>query len=203
MSTDAMREDLNFLRTLVEGGQDWQRPFGRVYFAAGLCYSVQMLMHGAQLLGVLPTAGWSAIVVGFGPTVVFLALLTILIRLNGPMIGSAVAKAVGSVFGAVGIGNLVIAAMIASVAWRERGLTTWLIFPCVVMALQGLAWLTAWQLRRRAWILVVAAGWFATSLAMAASIESLAGYVIAAGLGMFGFMLVPGAVMMRRPTVEA
>jgi hypothetical protein len=203
MSSDALREDLSFLRSLVEGGQDWQRPFGRVYFAAGLCYGVQMLMHGAQLLGVLPTAGWSAIAVGFGPTGVFLALLTILIRLNGPMIGSAVAKAVGSVFGAVGICNLVLAAVIATVAWREQSLTIWLIFPCVVMALQGLAWLTAWQLRRRAWLLVVAAGWFATSLAMAISIENIAGYVIAAGVGMFGFMLVPGAVMMRRPAAEA
>jgi hypothetical protein len=203
MTFESARDDLSFMRGLVEGGQDWQRPFGRVYFAAGLCYGAQMLMHGGQFVGVLPEAGWPALAIGLGPTGVFLVLLVWLNRLNGPLAGTAVARAVGSVFGAVGVANLAIAAIVGSVAWREHSITIWLIYPCIVMALQGVAWMVAWQLRRRGWLGLVAAGWFATGLAMAASIEAIGGYVLAAGLGMLGFLLIPGAIMMRQAPAAA
>ena len=101
-------------------------------------------------------------------------------------------------FGAVGLTNLALVLAIGSVAWRRHSLETWLIYPCVVMVLQGLAWLVAYMLRRRGWLAGVAAGWFATGLAMAACIDNIAGYVISAGLGMFAFMLLPGLYMLRQ-----
>jgi hypothetical protein len=195
----SVEEDLAFMRALVQPDDAFQRTFGQSYFAAGLCYSVQMLLHGLQ------TLGWGqqapvAMAIGLGPTVIFLAMLAwILGRSRNRRPVGTVGKAVGAVFGAVGIANLFLIVVIGSLAWREQSLTIWLIYPCVVMVLQGAAWMVAYTLRRRAWLGLVAFGWFFTGIAMAFAIGSGLAFIAAAGIGMFAFMLVPGAVLMRRP----
>jgi hypothetical protein len=199
MNVEKARDDLAFMRALVEPTDNWQKQFGETYFAAGLCYCIQMLLHGAQFVGLAPSSGPVALAIGFGPTVVFLALLVWIIRRNRQSpAGGATTRAVGSVFGAVGAANLALVLVIGSVAWRWHSLGTWLIYPCVVMVLQGMAWLVAFMLRRRRWLGLVAVGWFATGLAMAVCIDSPAGFVISAGVGMFAFMLLPGLFMLRQ-----
>ena len=69
------RDDLAFMRALVEPTDNWQKQFGETYFAAGLCYCAQMLLHGGQFLGLAPSSGPVALAIGLGPTVVFLVLL--------------------------------------------------------------------------------------------------------------------------------
>ena len=75
MNADEARDDLAFMRSLVAAGEDGQKTFGQVYFAAGLCYGAQMLLHGAQALGIIPNNGALSLAIGFGPTAVFLAIL--------------------------------------------------------------------------------------------------------------------------------
>jgi hypothetical protein len=199
MNVDTARDDLAFMRALVEPDDQWQRQFGLTYTAAGACYCIQMALHAVQFLGALPTSGPIALAIGLGPTIVFMAiLLGVISRRGAAPRGSATAKAVGSVFGAVGLTNLVLIAAIGSIAWRLGSLTVWLIYPCVVMILQGMAWLVVYMMRRRGWLAVVAGGWFAVGVAMAASIQNVAGYVAAAGLGMFAFMLLPGLFVLRQ-----
>jgi hypothetical protein len=199
MNVDSARDDLAFMRALVEPGDAWQKQFGEAYSAAGLCYCVQMLLHGGQFFGLVPASGPIALTVGLGPTVVFLLLLIWIIRRNPrPAGGSATSRAVNSVFGAVGFTNMALILTIGSIAWRWHSINTWLIYPCVVMILQGLAWLVAYMLRRRPWLAGVAAGWFATGVAMAYFIDNPAGFVISAGVGMFAFMLAPGLFLLRQ-----
>ncbi|HEX2817336.1 MAG TPA: hypothetical protein VHN39_13140 [Phenylobacterium sp.] len=199
MNVDSARDDLAFMRALVEPGDAWQKQFGEAYSAAGLCYCVQMLLHGGQFFGLVPPSGPIALTVGLGPTVVFLLLLIWIIRRNPrPAGGSATSRAVNSVFGAVGFTNMALILTIGSIAWRWHSINTWLIYPCVVMILQGLAWLVAYMLRRRPWLAGVAAGWFATGVAMAYFIDNPAGFVISAGVGMFAFMLAPGLFLLRQ-----
>ncbi len=76
------------------------------------------------------------------------------------------------VFAAVGMSNLALVAVIGSVALREKSITTWLIYPCTVFVLQGAAWLMAYTLRRRAWLGLVALGWFVTALGMGWAVGS-------------------------------
>jgi hypothetical protein len=199
MNADSARDDLAFMRSLVDPGDRWQKQFGETYSAAGLCYCVQMLLHAGQFLGVTPSEGPGALAIGLGPTAVFLAILAWIIQRNrsGYPAGGTT-RAVGSVFGAVGATNLVLVVVIGSIAWRLHSTTVWLIYPCVVMVLQGMAWLVAFMLRRKGWLGLVALGWFVTGVAMAASISDMAGFVIAAGLGMFCFMLLPGLFMLRQ-----
>jgi hypothetical protein len=198
MNANSAHDDLAFMRALVTAGEDGQRTFGEVYAAGGLCYGGQMLMHGAQALGWLPTSEVPALAIGLGPTVVFLVLLIGILSRQRPQNPTAINRAVGAVFGAVGLANLLLIAIIGSVSWRLHSQTVWLIYPCVVMVLQGMAWLVAFMLRRRSWMGVVALGWFLTGLGMGAAILDMAAYIIVAGLGLFGFMLVPGLVILRQ-----
>lgn len=199
MNTDTAREDLAFLRGLVEPDERWQKGFGEVYAAGGACYGGQMVLHALQGFGLIPGDGWPALVVGVGPTVLFLALFVWSSRRNRARpSGGATSRAVGAVFGAIGLANFALIAIMASVALREHNLKIWLIYPCVVLVMQGSAWLVAYMLRRRGWFALVAAGWFAVGLGMAAAIETMSLYILIGGLGFFAFMLVPGLVMMRQ-----
>ncbi|MFI4934794.1 MAG: hypothetical protein ACHP7N_09275 [Caulobacterales bacterium] len=198
--TDTLRDDLAFMKALVQAGDDSQRGLGQIYFWSGLIYGGQALLAAAQLFGLLPTGGLPGVIIGLGPTLVFLVVLVSFIWRNRktPPTGM-VAKAMGAVFGAVGMANLALVAAIGSVAVREKSITIWLIYPCAVFILQGAAWLAAYALRQRHWLLVVAGGWFLTGIAMALAIEKLGFYVLFIGLGMFSCMVVPGWAMMRTP----
>lgn len=202
MTPTSAQDDLAFMRSLVETNGGFQRSFGEAYFAAGLCYGVQMLLHAIQMLGWIGD-GAIGLVIGLGPTVVFIALLTWIITRDGrkPTGGGVVSRAVGAMFGAVGVANLALIAVIGSVAWREQSLTIWLIYPCVVLILQGMAWMVVYALRRRTWYGVVAIGWFVTGIGMAMAIHSPAAFIAVGGAGFIAFMLVPGWVMMRQPKV--
>ena len=187
------------MRALVQPDEAWQRQFGEIYLACGLCYGGQMLMHAGQMAGLVPYQGVPAHVIGFGPTVVFMALLIWLIRRNpGAAGGGVTSRAVGSVFGALGLANLALVVIIGSLAWREHSITIWLLYPCVVLVLQGMAWLVAYMLRRKTWFAVVALGWFATGIGMALAIKTLGAFIFIAALGFFAFMVIPGFVMMRQ-----
>jgi len=198
MNVDEARDDLAFIKALVAPEDRWQTQFGQIYFAAGVCYSVQMLGHIGQFLGVAPSDGPMAQVIGWGPTVVFLAVMIWIIRRGKEQASGAVSRAVGAVFAAVGLSNLALCLSIGSVALRLHSQTIWLIYPCVVMVLQGLAWMVAYMLRRRPWLGVVAVGWFAVGIAMAVCIENMVGFVAAATVGIVCFMLLPGFYLMRQ-----
>ena len=196
------QDDLAYMRALVEAPGNIQRSFGEAYFAAGLCYGLQMLAHAAQALGWLPADGLVSLTIGIGPTVVFLVLLTWVIvreQRSGRPAGGAVAKAIGAVLGSIGIANLVLVFVIGLVALREKSLTIWLIYPCAVMVLQASAWLVIYALRRRAWFGVVALGWYVTGAVMAVGVayQNFPLFIGSAGLGFLAFMLVPGWIMMR------
>jgi hypothetical protein len=202
MNTDSAREDLAFLRALVQPDERWQRGFGEIYAAAGGCYGGQMILHGLQQFSLMPSAGLGAVAIGFGPTVLLGVILLWIVRRNpAASPGGATAKAVRSVFSAVGMTNFALVAIFASVAIREHSIKIWLIYAPVVLVMQGAAWLVAFSLRRRAWLAVIALGWFAVGIGMAAAIETLRWYILIGGVGFFAFMLAPGLAIARQSKV--
>jgi hypothetical protein len=200
LTREGAQADLAFLRSLVASGDGIQRPLGEAYLAAGLCYGAEFVLTGAQAAGLIPSDPFWSLLLGFGPTVAFAIALTFIIiasRRRGGVADGPTARAIAAVFGAIGLTNLVLVAIIGSVAWRMQSLTVWLIYPCAVYALQGAAWLVAYMVRRRGWLLLVSTGWFVSSLAMAWFIQSRPGFVVAAGVGILACMVAPGWVMMR------
>jgi hypothetical protein len=199
MSTDthSLREDLAFMRALVSAGDNYYRGLGEAYLAGGLVYGAQMLMHAGQFLHLLPSDGISALLIGLGPTVVFIPLITWITWRHRRQRASATGRAVATMFASVGAANLALIIVIGTVAWREQSLTTWLIYPCTVFIMQGACWLFAWTLRRRFWLGLVALGWFTAAIAMGVTIQSIGAYLLAAGLGIWLCMALPGWVMTR------
>jgi hypothetical protein len=199
MPSDAQsaRDDLAFVRNLFDAG-DQIPGWGEVYLAAGLCYGTQMLLYAAQAKGWLPPAPPVMLAVGVAPTIVFLALLGwIRSRQRAARPPAAVARAVAATFGAIGLANLALAAVIGSVAWREQSLSTWLIFPCAVFVLQGAAWVVVFAMKRRGWHLAVAVGWLIAAIVMALSIGDLAAYALVGAAGIWACMAAPGVALMR------
>lgn len=200
MNPETAHEDLAFLRGLVQPDERWRRGFGESYAAAGGCYGAQMVLHGLQRFGLIPSTSLPSLLIGAGPTVVFIVLVVLIHRRYPWKIagGGVTSRAVAAVFSAVGAANLFLIAVFAATALREHSMTIWLLYPCVVLVLQGAAWMVAWTLRRQAWFAVVAAGWFVTGLAMGLSVENIGWFILLAGIGFFAFMLAPGLVLMRQ-----
>ncbi|HEY0106972.1 MAG TPA: hypothetical protein VGB91_12885 [Rhizomicrobium sp.] len=194
------RDDLAFLRALVDDDDSaGSRTFGEGYLAAGLIYGGQMLLHAMQAMGWIGGSGLAALAIGFGPTVLFVPVMTwIVVRNRANPVRGTVARAVGGMFAVVGLANLVLVAVIGSVAWREGSVTTWLIYPCAVFVLQGAAWLFAFTMRRRPWLLGVALGWFACAVAMALTVTMTGYFILFAGLGLWLCMALPGLIMLPR-----
>ena len=202
MTADAQsaREDLAFLKTLVGGNENaGMRALGEAYLAGGLIYGVQVLLPVAQGLGWLPKNDLASLLTGIGPTAVFVPVLIWIIRRNRTdMPKGMVGRAVAGVFAAIGLSNLFLIAVVGAVAWREDSQTTWLIYPCAVFVLQGTAWLFAYMMRRRRWLLLVAIGWFASAVGMALSVAATGYFILFAGLGLWFCMALPGWIILRR-----
>jgi len=198
MNTDTAREDLAFLRGLVQPDEAWQRAFGRIYAAGGACYGAQMIGHGLEQFGIIPGSGPTALFVGAAPSVVFLVLAIWFRSKGGAESGGVTSRAVGSTFGALGLANFFLIAIFATAAFREHNIKIWLLYPCVVLVMQGAAWLVAYALHRRRWFSAVALGWLVVGLAMGLAIENIAWYILIGGLGFFAFMFAPGVALIRQ-----
>jgi hypothetical protein len=201
MSNDAQsaRDDLAFLRAIAGDDESIQmRTFGEAYFAAGLIYGAQMILHAMDAVGWLPHASLVELAIGLGPTLLFAPVMVAIIwRNRNNRLSGAVSRAVGGVFGAVGLAYLFLIVIIGSVAWHLHSVQVWLLYPCCVFVLQGMAWQFAYLMRRRAWFAVVAVGWFLCAVAMALTIFNTGWFILFAGLGLWLCMALPGWVMLR------
>jgi hypothetical protein len=196
--TQTIRDDLAFLRALVQQGSDSAGAWSEGYFAGGLIYGGQMLLHAGQAVGLVSSAPPWGLMVGLGPTLVFLPTLVWISwrrRRDRPL--APVGRAVALVFGAVGLANLALIAVIGGVALREKSFVIWLIYPACVFILQGAAWMAAAALRRKTWMGIVAAAWFGFAIAMGMSVQHTGYYVLFAGLGIWSCMALPGWHMVR------
>ncbi len=192
------RDDLAFMKSLVEGVERGQGAAGFLFVSAGLLYGLQMIGHWAQATGRLNLPPLGNLAIAAGPTVIFLAILTwVLVRERGLSQGGSANRAFQAVFSAAAMTNLVLAAIFAPVAFREHSLAVWLFFPAVVYALQGGAWFATWTLRRRAWMLLTALGYFGFAIAMGLTIGKEV-YILFAGAGLLLCMVAPGLIMMRQ-----
>jgi len=190
-------DDLAFLRALAEGGGESQRATGLALFVGGSLYGAQCFIFGAHAYGWVTLSESVQGAVSTGVTVVFLiAIGWITWRNRAPQTGGIVARALNAVFASAGTATLSMLVAFATVSLREKSLTIWLLYPCVVFALQGAAWTAAWMLRRRTWLGLVALGWLVSAAVLAISIGTNH-YPMIAGVALVLFMAVPGRMMMQ------
>ena len=198
-STESAREDLAFLRNLVEAGDSGRRQLGQGYLVAGLCYGLQMMGHAVSYFGHVTNPLFN-LIVGVAPTIVFLGLIVWLLRRDRPARSTVTARTVAAVFSSVGWANIVLIVIIGSLAWRQQSLEIWLLYPCAVMVMQGAAWLVAYQVRRERFAAIIAAGWLVSALAAGLSIGHQGAFIAILGAAMLLFMALPGYLMIRNET---
>jgi hypothetical protein len=202
---ESARDDLAYMRALVTGSGPLQATMGEAFVWGGGLYGAQCLLHWLQTLGLVPGEGPIALAIAMGPTLLFCIVLGFILwkdRKKPP--GGPTARALGAVFQGAGLANLVMAFVFAYSAQKAESFGLWLYHPIVVCMFQGVAWFVAWVILRRAWVGLVALGWFATTLALGVAVFGDIGvYLLILGIALILCMALPGWVIWRGATKAA
>ena len=195
--SQSMRDDLAFMRAVVESGNSrTAMAGGAAFIAGGLIYGSQCLVQWLGASGIVPLPPLVWLITSIGPTVVFLVWLSWFIWTTRGIVQPRAQRAINAAFAAAGSANLAIIIVVGMLAARKDSIEIWELYPCFVFAMQGAAWLIAFTLRRRLWLLAVALGWFASTVLLGATIGSTT-YILVAALSLLLLMALPGFVMVR------
>lgn len=198
--TQQAHADLAFMKALVEEGGRSQMTGGAIFLAAGLLYGLQCLVHWTQSVGVTRFSDAFMLVFVIGITATFVGVLGVVVWRDRKMHQRAVGtRALNAAFGGAGLANLVLCSVFGLVAWRERSETIWLLYPVTISVVQGFAWYVAYMMRKRLWLALVSAGWYATAVGLGVlmSSDNVAAYLLLLGLALLLLMALPGGVMIR------
>ena len=100
------RDDLAYMRGLVDGTAPMQRTIGECFFWAGLLYGGQCFLHWLQTLEIAPSEGAGALAIAWTPTVLFCGVLTVIIwNDRKTKVTGAAARALGAVFQGAGLAD--------------------------------------------------------------------------------------------------
>lgn len=193
------RDDLAYLRGLVTGTGAMQATIGEAFLWAGALYGGQCFLHWLQVQGVVSEQGLVALAVGWVPTILFCAVLTVIIwKDRKTKVVGVGARALGAVFQGAGLANLVMAFVFGYGTAQSQNFGLWLYHPIVVCMFQGVAWFVAGQILRKTWLGFVAAGWFVTTAALGVAVFADIGwYLLILSISLFVLMAIPGWVIWR------
>lgn len=192
------RGDLAFMRSLVNGGAQFQTTAGELFLWAGVLYGLQCLGHWLDLAGVVDFSASGILLLSFAPTVIFLIVVGAVVWRERKAPKSAGAtRAMEAVFQGAGIANLVLAFIFAYGSHRTQSVAVWLYHPIVVCVFQGVAWYVAWTVRKRLWLGLASLGWFAVAVACGVMIGDPPRFILTLGVALFVLMAIPGYAMMR------
>lgn len=175
MTTDnAPNDDLSFLRSLAEAGQDAPLTMGPYLIAGGGWFGIASLVIGLAQLGVIPGGAnamvWQAMliaVVGFAVT------LFMLIRRERERVQNTTNNTLGAAWSAVGWGIFLFAVAIALVAVRTGEGYLLNSISLVVLTLYAVAWKLSAEVSRKPWMNVIVGLTVVSVLIVAASIGSM------------------------------
>jgi hypothetical protein len=196
---DKAKEDLAFLRAIVEDQGGNNKSFGIVYGSAGALYGLQCVANWALLASDTPAPTIVWMLVGWLPTILFLAINFAFVWKDrkAPFGTGASRRALNAAFAGAGISNLILALIFGFIAYQRRDWSIWFLYPVVVCALQGAVWFMAAILFRRSWYGLSAAGWFVAAILLGMFIEQTHTYLLVLGLALFLLMGLPGYIMLR------
>lgn len=189
--------DLAFMRALVSDTEAPGRATGQTLFAAGLVYGVQTLLQWAEFSGRIEISGLWMLALIIGPTLVFLAVLAVVLRRSrksGPK--TMAGRALEYAFSAVGVTNLCLLVIFAITAVKLDSPYPWFGYGAAIFAVQGMVWYIAFRLRQKLWLAAVSGGWFVTAVLLALT-AGTPEFVLVASAALFALMALPGWIMMR------
>ncbi|WP_421736239.1 hypothetical protein [Caulobacter sp.] len=196
--TQSAQDDLAYMRTVVEQGGRPRMAGALIYMAAGLIYGAETLVHWGQSINLIQLSESATLAFVAGCTLLFVLVMVVLIvrdKTKGVGAGTG-SRALNAAFGGAGLANIALMAIFGVNAWRQHDFMIWMLYPCVVFALQGAAWYVAFMLRWKIWMLTVSLGCLTTSVVMGLVIGTPTFNLVAA-LACFAWLAVPGAIMAR------
>lgn len=190
--------DLAFMKALVEGDHRVPESFGAIYAMTGLVYGLEVLVSVFQVNGATghTSLNWSLVHIGFSVAYVLVLLIMGRIYARRPTASGVTARTFGAMFGAVGSAMFAVVAILILQSWRMHDWYGVLAIPAVACAMQGAAWFAALLVRRRAWLGLIAAGWFVAAIGIALTIPTGA-FLLIMGAAFFFLMVVPGFAIVR------
>lgn len=194
-------DDLAFMRSIVQGDSRPPVTLAICYLAGGLLYGIQCLFHIGQILGVIRWPDLANLAFLTAITGVFLAILAWAIiedRRNGQATrGPTASRAMNAAFSCAGMANTAVLIIFGFGAVRDQDFAIWLYYASIIFALQAAAWLMAWTLRRKVWMLLVALGGWATAVALGLLVREPVIYLYVCTAALFLLFALPGWVLFR------
>jgi hypothetical protein len=201
---ESARDDLAYMRGLVSSGGQFLATGGELFLWAGLLYGLQCIGHWLNIVGVIALPPLGMLALAFGPTIIFVIVLVVVIwRERKAPQGGVASRALQAAFQGAGLANLVMAFVFAYGSYKAQSMTIWLYHPVVVCMFQGVAWYVAWAIRRQAWLGLVALGWFATTVALGVLVNDPAAFLLTIAIALIALMALPGWLMMRAAKAQA
>ena len=195
---DTARDDLAFLRNVVDQGGRAGTTGGALFLAGGVLYGLQCLWHWIDLKGLPDAPPLVDLLAVTLPTAIFLVIMTVVMIQDRKAVATGgAARGLQATFAGIGFANLAMLIVFGVNAATHPEFPVWLFYPAVIFALQGAAWFVVWRLRKRGWLGLVAMGWFVAAVALGLSIDSIERYILVAAGALFLLMALPGAVMLR------
>ena len=200
---NSARDDLAFLRALVNDAPRTQSAGGWLFLAGGVLFGLQCLFFWAQMVFRIQLPAWGWMVPTVLPTVLFLIALVLVVRQGrkSPQTGVAT-RAMNAAWSSTGLVTMTVIVVFAFNAWREQSLLIWLLYPIIVCAVQGGVWYVAYMIRKRAWLAGVSAGWLVSAMALGFMTRNMDLYGLTIGIALLLFMALPGWIMVRQAARE-
>lgn len=197
-NTQSAQDDLAYMRTVVEQGGRPRMAGALIYMAAGLIYGAETLVHWGQSIGLVRFSDQATLAFVAACSLLFVLVMVVLLaRDKTKGVGSGTgSRALNAAFGGAGLANIALMAIFGVNAWRQNDMLIWMLYPCVVFALQGAAWYVAFMLRRKVWMLTVSLGCLVTAVVMGLVLGSST-FVLVTALACFAWLAAPGAIMAR------
>jgi hypothetical protein len=196
-----VREDIAFLRAVVEDRDSTMALDGAILSAIGVIFGFVSLFYWSISAGILNVPDeWSpwAWVTG----VVALVPAVHLLYRRFPKPSGPASRAMGAAWQGVGTGITVAAVAFALGGWRLQlpSFVLWS-FPVVLFTLWGTAWSVAYAVRRRLAFALVAAGCYTVALACGFFMGQPEEWLLLS-LGLLTLVAAPGFVIVRRARSE-
>ena len=194
-------DDLAFMRSIVEGSGRTPMTLAICYLAGGLLYGVQCLYHLGQALGVIRLPDIVSLIFVVGITLSFLIILTWAIlkdrKAGSSNRGPLASRVTNAAFSATGMANAAMVIVFGVGAVQTGDFSIWLYYASIVFALQAAAWLVAWSLKRKGWMLATAIGGWIAAVALGVLVREPFMYLCVCTVALFALFALPGWIMFR------
>lgn len=195
-SNETIKDNLSFLRTLAQAGQDAPLTMGPYLIAGGGWFGLASLVIGLIELGIIPGNASLMAMSGLGGLLGFALTLFLLLRRDRQQVQNLVNDTLGATWSAMGWGIFLFFVAVSLAAMRTEEDTLLNSISLVVLTLYAVAWRISASVSRQVWMNIIVALTALSLLVVSMSVGS--NYMwLAYAAALFLSGVVPGIYLVR------